>query len=89
MLRDLRTLLTECWRAAEETKGLVLSLKLPLQQDEDPMASTTFTLRVETDVKKRVEKLAKSTARSRSFLFVELSYSACPAALRLPAPAAL
>ena len=32
------------------------------------MASTTFTLRVETDVKKRLEKLAKSTGRSRSFL---------------------
>lgn len=35
------------------------------------MASTTFTLRVETDVKKRLEKLAKSTGRSRSFLAAE------------------
>jgi RHH-type rel operon transcriptional repressor/antitoxin RelB len=35
------------------------------------MASTTFTLRVETDVKRRLEKLAKSTGRSRSFLAAE------------------
>ena len=35
------------------------------------MASTTFTVRVETDVKKRLEKLAKSTGRSRSFLAAE------------------
>ena len=35
------------------------------------MRSTTFTLRVETDVKKRLEKLAKSTGRSRSFLAAE------------------
>jgi RHH-type transcriptional regulator, rel operon repressor / antitoxin RelB len=32
------------------------------------MASTTFTVRVEPNVKKRLEKLAKSTGRSRSFL---------------------
>ena len=32
------------------------------------MRSTTFTLRVETEVKKRLEKLARSTGRSRSFL---------------------
>jgi RHH-type rel operon transcriptional repressor/antitoxin RelB len=32
------------------------------------MASTTFTIRVEPNVKKRLEKLAKSTGRSRSFL---------------------
>jgi predicted transcriptional regulator len=30
------------------------------------MSSTTFTVRVETDVKKRLEKLAKSTGRSRN-----------------------
>jgi RHH-type transcriptional regulator, rel operon repressor / antitoxin RelB len=35
------------------------------------MASTTFTLRVEIDVKKRLQKLAKSTGRSRSFLAAE------------------
>ena len=35
------------------------------------MSSTTFTVRVETDVKKRLEKLAKSTCRSRSFLAAE------------------
>ena len=35
------------------------------------MASTTFTLRVETQVKKRLERLAKSTGRSRSFLAAE------------------
>lgn len=35
------------------------------------MPSTTFSVRVETDVKKRLEKLAKSTGRSRSFLAAE------------------
>jgi predicted transcriptional regulator len=35
------------------------------------MTSTTFTLRVEADVKKRLEKLARSTGRSRSFLAAE------------------
>jgi predicted transcriptional regulator len=35
------------------------------------MASTTFTVRVEPLVKKRLEKLAKSTGRSRSFLAAE------------------
>jgi RHH-type transcriptional regulator, rel operon repressor / antitoxin RelB len=35
------------------------------------MPSTTFTVRVETNVKKRLEKLARSTGRSRSFLAAE------------------
>jgi predicted transcriptional regulator len=35
------------------------------------MPSTTFTLRVDTAVKKRLEKLAKNTGRSRSFLAAE------------------
>ncbi len=35
------------------------------------MSSTTFTVRVEPDVKKRLEKLAKSTGRTRSFLAAE------------------
>jgi RHH-type transcriptional regulator, rel operon repressor / antitoxin RelB len=35
------------------------------------MPSTTFTVRVEPDVKKRLEKLAKSTGRTRSFLAAE------------------
>jgi RHH-type transcriptional regulator, rel operon repressor / antitoxin RelB len=35
------------------------------------MASTTFTVRVDTAVKKRLERLAKSTGRSRSFLAAE------------------
>jgi RHH-type transcriptional regulator, rel operon repressor / antitoxin RelB len=35
------------------------------------MTSTTFTVRVGPDVKKRLEKLAKSTGRSRSFLAAE------------------
>jgi RHH-type transcriptional regulator, rel operon repressor / antitoxin RelB len=35
------------------------------------MPSTTFTVRVETQVKKRLEKLAKSTGRTRSFLAAE------------------
>lgn len=35
------------------------------------MASTTFTVRVDAAVKKRLEKLAKSTGRSRSFIAAE------------------
>ena len=35
------------------------------------MSSTTFTVRVEPQVKKRLEKLARSTGRSRSFLAAE------------------
>jgi len=33
--------------------------------------STTFTVRVEPEVKKRLEKLSKSTGRTRSFLAAE------------------
>ncbi len=35
------------------------------------MSSSTFTVRVNSAVKKRLEKLAKSTGRSRSFLAAE------------------
>lgn len=35
------------------------------------MPSTTFTVRVEPEVKKRLERLAKSTGRSRSYLAAE------------------
>jgi RHH-type rel operon transcriptional repressor/antitoxin RelB len=35
------------------------------------MPSATFTVRVEPGVKKRLEKLAKSTGRTRSFLAAE------------------
>ena len=35
------------------------------------MSSTTFTVRVDLAVKKRLEKLAKSTGRTRSFLAAE------------------
>ena len=35
------------------------------------MSSTTFTVRVGPEVKKRLEKLAKTTGRSRSFLAAE------------------
>ncbi len=35
------------------------------------MATTTFTVRVDSSVKRRLEKLAKSTGRSRSFLAAE------------------
>lgn len=35
------------------------------------MSSTTFTIRVDSTAKKRLEKLAKSTGRSRSFLAAE------------------
>ena len=35
------------------------------------MASSTFTVRVNSTAKKRLEKLAKSTGRSRSFLAAE------------------
>jgi RHH-type rel operon transcriptional repressor/antitoxin RelB len=37
----------------------------------ETMPSTTFTVRVEPEVKKRLEKLAKSTGRTRSFLAAE------------------
>ena len=42
-----------------------------IYHERNGMSSTTFTVRVETDVKKRLEKLAKSTGRSRSFLAAE------------------
>ena len=35
------------------------------------MPSTTFTIRIEPQVKKRLEKLARSTGRSRLFLAAE------------------
>ena len=35
------------------------------------MKSTTFTVRVDMGVKKRLERLAKSTGRTRSFLAAE------------------
>ena len=35
------------------------------------MPSATFTVRVDSAIKKRLEKLAKSTGRSRSFLAAE------------------
>ena len=35
------------------------------------MSSATFTVRVDSDIKKRLEKLAKSTGRSLSFLAAE------------------
>ncbi len=35
------------------------------------MSSATFSVRVDSAVKKRLEKLAKSTGRSRSFLAAE------------------
>jgi RHH-type transcriptional regulator, rel operon repressor / antitoxin RelB len=38
---------------------------------EVSMPSTTFTVRLDVAVKKRLERLAKSTARSRSFLAAE------------------
>ena len=35
------------------------------------MSSTTFTVRLDADAKERLERLAKSTGRSRSFLAAE------------------
>ena len=35
------------------------------------MSSATFTVRVDSGVKKRLERLAKSTGRTRSFLAAE------------------
>ena len=35
------------------------------------MASTTVSVRIDPSIKKRLEKLAKSTGRSRSFLAAE------------------
>jgi RHH-type transcriptional regulator, rel operon repressor / antitoxin RelB len=40
-------------------------------KDQPTMPSTTFTVRVEPGVKKRLERLAKSTGRTRSFLAAE------------------
>lgn len=40
-------------------------------QNMETMPSTTFTVRVEAEVKERLEKLAKSTGRTRSFLSAE------------------
>ena len=37
----------------------------------ETMPSTIFTVRVKPQIKKRLEKLAKSTGRSRSFLAAE------------------
>jgi predicted transcriptional regulator len=37
----------------------------------DPMSSTTFTLRIDPADKERLEALARSTGRSRSFLAAE------------------
>jgi RHH-type rel operon transcriptional repressor/antitoxin RelB len=37
-------------------------------KDAEKMPSTTFTVRVDPTVKKRLEKLARSTGRTRSFL---------------------
>src|SRR5438128_2719081 len=38
---------------------------------ETPMSSSTFTVRVDLATKRRLERLAKSTGRSRSFLAAE------------------
>jgi RHH-type rel operon transcriptional repressor/antitoxin RelB len=40
-------------------------------QQIEIMPSTTFTVRVDAAAKKRLEKLAKNTGRSRSFLAAE------------------
>jgi predicted transcriptional regulator len=37
----------------------------------ESVSSTTFAIRIEPGVKKRLEKLAKSTGRSRSYLAAE------------------
>ena len=39
--------------------------------ERDIVSSATFTVRVDSGVKKRLERLAKSTGRSRSFLAAE------------------
>jgi RHH-type rel operon transcriptional repressor/antitoxin RelB len=38
---------------------------------KEDMSSTTVSVRIDSDIKKRLEKLAKSTGRSRSFLAAE------------------
>ena len=40
-------------------------------QNVENMASTTISVRIDPVIKKRLEKLAKSTGRSRSFLAAE------------------
>src|SRR5258707_3421877 len=47
------------------------SMLYQINHVRDIMRSTTFTVRVDTGVKKRLERLAKSTGRSRSFLAAE------------------
>src|SRR6516162_7074585 len=50
--------------------GFVLSCTQTITT-EPIMGSTTFTIRVDSADKKRLERLAKSTGRSRSFLATE------------------
>jgi predicted transcriptional regulator len=38
---------------------------------EVPMSTTTFSIRLDDETKERIEKLAKSTARSKAFLINE------------------
>ena len=42
-----------------------------MKTQSDPRASETFTVRVDAPTKVRLEKLAESTGRSRSFLAAE------------------
>src|SRR3974390_1200321 len=59
-----------CWRSTRRLlSGIILyTIK---HTDHNLMKSTTFTVRVDTGVKKRLERLAKSTGRTRSFLAAE------------------
>ena len=67
--------LCDCLVAAEGRADLaqraLCAILYTLKHTMDDMASTTFTVRVDPAVKKRLEKLAKSTGRSRSYLAAE------------------
>jgi RHH-type transcriptional regulator, rel operon repressor / antitoxin RelB len=65
---DDETLPENAQRSGLCASGVCIILYTTNHMKADLMRSTTFTVRVDTGVKKRLERLAKSTGRSRSFL---------------------
>jgi RHH-type transcriptional regulator, rel operon repressor / antitoxin RelB len=53
---------------ATRTDSVTLRAGSGIRKSRPPLPSTTFTLRIDTAAKKRLEKLAENTGRSRSFL---------------------
>jgi predicted transcriptional regulator len=70
MVDNVRQTLGTHFIAAIRLKEL-MQAKLVLQTSMRGMSSTTFSVRIDSVTKKRLEKLAKSTGRSRSFLAAE------------------